>query len=268
MVDLSETDHALVRSLPERLRAASPLVHCLTNLVVSNFTANVLLALGASPAMVTAPEETEEFAAIADALLINLGTIDSHQLLAMRLAVAGAREAGKPWVLDPITAGLAFRTTAARHLLIQKPAVIRGNASEIIALASTGSVKTKGADSLARSEEALSSAKALAKANHTVVAVSGETDYVTDGSRTLALRGGHPLMTRVTGVGCALNGAIAAFVAAAHDPFLGTVGALQAFATAGEKAAQGAAGPGSFAVAFLDQLSLLETLSLSTGDLS
>ena len=266
MVDLSQHERSLIADLPERVRQTAPLVHCLTNLVVSNFTANVLLALGASPAMVTAAEETEEFAQIADALLVNLGTIDSAQLLAMRLAVSGANRAGKPWVLDPITAGLAFRTSAAQHLLTQKPAVIRGNASEIMALASTGGVKVKGADSLARSDEALESAVALAKVNRMVVAVSGEIDYITDGTRTLSLKGGHPLMTRVTGVGCALNAAIAAFIVAARDPFLGTVGAMLAFSRAGEDAAEVAAGPGSFAVAFLDMLSLLEPLSLSSGD--
>lgn len=267
-MDLSQNERNLIASLPARVRQTAPLVHCLTNLVVSNFTANTLLALGASPAMVTAAEETEEFAQIADALLVNLGTIDSQQLLSIRFAVSGANRAGKPWVLDPITAGLAFRTSAAQSLLTKNPTVIRGNASEIMALASSNNVKIKGADSLARSEEALGSAVALAKTNNTVVAISGESDYITDGFRIITLQGGHPLMTRVTGVGCALNAAIAAFVVAANDPFLGTIAAMLAFSRAGEKAAKAAIGPGSFAVAFIDHLSLLTPLSFSSGECS
>lgn len=266
MVELSDLDCGKLRDLPAKARAASPLVHCITNLVVSNFTANVLLAVGASPAMVVAPEETAEFAAIADALLINLGTIDTQQLLAMRFAIAGANKAGKPWILDPITAGLSFRMNAARQLLACSPAVIRGNASEIIALASVGQTQSKGVDSVGRAEDALECAQALALEGRTVVAVSGETDYVMDGARTLAIPGGHVLMTQATGVGCALNAVIAAYVAVARDPFLGTAAALFAFATAGEAAARHAAGPGSFAVAFLDQLSQLNTLPMPHGE--
>lgn len=262
---MADFDYETLLELPARVRATSPLVHCLTNLVVSNFTANVLLALGASPAMVVAPEETGEFAAIADALLINIGTIDSQQLLAMRFAIAGANGAGKPWVLDPIVAGLPFRMSAARQFINQGPAAIRGNASEIIALASEGQTKTKGVDSLGPAEEALESARTLAVESRTIVAVSGETDYVVDGARTLAIPGGHFLMTQVTGVGCALNATIAAYIAVTRDPFLGTAGALLAFATAGEAAARQATGPGSFAVAFLDQLSQLDTLSMPVG---
>jgi len=262
---MADFDYGTLLDLPARVRAASPLVHCLTNLVVSNFTANVLLALGASPAMVVAPEETGEFAAIADALLVNIGTIDSQQLLAMRFAIAGANGAGKPWVLDPIVAGLPFRMNAARQFISQGPAAIRGNASEIIALASEGQTKTKGVDSLGPAEDALESARALAVESRTIVAVSGETDYVVDGTRTLAIPGGHSLMTQVTGVGCALNAAIAAYITVARDPFLGTAGALLAFATAGEAAARQATGPGSFAVAFLDQLSQLDILSMPVG---
>lgn len=259
-MSLSETEQALIRNLPRKVRRASPLVHCMTNLVVGNFTANVLLALGTSPAMVTAEEETEVFATIADALLINIGTIDTPQLRAMRNAVSGANRAGKPWVLDPITAGLPFRMEAAKELLKEKPAVIRGNASEIITLATLSTGSIKGIDSRAAPEEALASAKALAGDIGTIVAVSGETDYVTDGRKTLAIPGGHPLMTRVTGIGCALNAVIAAYIVVAEEPFIGTAAALHAFAVCGEKAAEYATGTGSFAVAFLDRLSQLETL--------
>lgn len=259
-MSLTESEQIAMEDLPLRVRQNAPLVHCLTNLVVSNFTANVLLAIGASPAMVTAEEETELFAGIADALLINIGTIDTPQLKAMRQAVKGAQTAGKPWVFDPITAGLPFRLEAARELLAGNPAAIRGNASEIIALAALEVSTFKGIDSRARPEEALAAAKELAAQRNTIVAVSGETDYVTDGQRLVAIPGGHPYMTCVTGVGCALNAVIAAYIVAAKDPFLGTIAALSAFALCGEEAAHQAKGTGSFAVAFVDSLSRLASI--------
>ncbi|MEN3931040.1 hydroxyethylthiazole kinase [Microvirga sp. W0021] len=258
---LSVTEVSQIRSLPLQTRQTPPLVHCLTNQVVSNFTANILLALGASPAMVTAIEETAEFAAIASALLINIGTIDTPRYQAMREAIAGANKAGKPWVFDPITAGLPFRMKIAAEFIAEKPAVIRGNASEIMSLASLANTSFKGIDSKAGSEEALNSAQQLAKDIGTVVAVSGEVDYVTDGQRIIKITGGHPLMTKVTGVGCALNAVIAAYIAVAKDPFLGTIAALAAFSQCGSEAAFQAEGTGSFSVAFLDRLTQLQEIS-------
>jgi hydroxyethylthiazole kinase len=248
-----------------RVRERAPLVHCLTNLVVTNFTANVLLALGAAPAMVVAREEVAEFAPLANALSVNLGTLDLPQSKAIRAAVDAANGAGKPWVLDPVAVGpLRFRTGFAFDLLDLHPAVIRGNASEIISL-SGGATSGRGVDSTALTDAALDAAQLLALKTHAVVAVTGATDYVTDGRRNVALSNGSPLMTRVTGVGCALSATVAAFVgvARADEFWQATVAALAVTAVAGELAARDAALPGSFAVAYLDRLASLDAASFA-----
>ena len=254
------------------IAARPPLVHCLTNIVVAGFTANVLLAIGASPAMVENVDEAGPFAAMAGAVLVNLGTLSKERAPAMRLAAASALEHGVPWVLDPVAVGaLEHRTTLAVALLEARPAVIRGNASEIQALAVAGGVATgsriagRGVDSLASSDDALDAAVDLATARSCVVAVSGATDYITDGIRTVAVGGGHPLMTRVTGMGCALGAVIAAAVAVEKDALAAAEGASATFAAAGEQAAAGAAGPGSFAVAFLDGLAALAGRAAGPG---
>ncbi|KND61390.1 Hydroxyethylthiazole kinase [Candidatus Burkholderia verschuerenii] len=243
-----------------RVRSGAPLVHCLTNLVVTNFTANVLLAIGAAPAMVVAREEVAEFAPIASALSVNLGTLDEPQARAIRLAVDAARDAGTPWALDPVAVGpLSFRTAFAFDLLDAKPAVIRGNASEIISL-SGGAASGRGVDSTAATDAALDAAQVLALKTQAIVAVTGATDYITDGKRVVALANGSPLMTRVTGVGCALSATVAAFVGAASraEWFDATVAAIAYSTIAGELAARDAAMPGSFAVAYLDRLASVD----------
>ncbi|KAK46076.1 hydroxyethylthiazole kinase [Caballeronia jiangsuensis] len=248
-------------SFVNRVRERAPLVHCLTNLVVTNFTANVLLAIGAAPAMVVAREEVGEFAPIANALSVNLGTLDVPQSRAIRAAVEAANGAGKPWVLDPVAVGpLSFRTEFALDLLDSKPAVIRGNASEIISL-SGGAASGRGVDSTAATDAALDAAQVLALKTQAVVAVTGQIDYVTDGRRVIALSNGSPLMTRVTGVGCALSATVAAFVGTASDRdefWAATVAAIAYSTIAGELAARDAALPGSFAVAYLDRLASLD----------
>ncbi|SAK79909.1 hydroxyethylthioazole kinase [Caballeronia calidae] len=248
-------------SFVTRVRERAPLVHCLTNLVVTNFTANVLLAIGAAPAMVVAREEVGEFAPVANALSVNLGTLDVPQSRAIRAAVDAACGAGKPWVLDPVAVGpLAFRTEFALDLLDSKPAVIRGNASEIISL-SGGAASARGVDSTAATDAALDAAQVLALETQAVVAVTGETDYVTDGRRVIALSNGSPLMTRVTGVGCALSATVAAFVGVASDRdefWAATVAGIAYSTIAGELAAREAALPGSFAVAYLDRLASVD----------
>jgi hydroxyethylthiazole kinase len=250
-----------------RVRERAPLVHCLTNLVVTNFTANVLLALGAAPAMVIAREEVAGFAPLANAVSVNLGTLDLPQSKSIRAAVDAANGAGKPWVLDPVAVGpLKFRTGFAFDLLDLHPAVIRGNASEIISL-SGGAASGRGVDSTALTDAALDAAQLLALKTRAVVAVTGATDYVTDGRRTVALSNGSVLMTRVTGVGCALSATVAAFigVANADDYWLATTAALAVSAVAGELAARDAALPGSFAVAYLDRLASLDAASFAAA---
>jgi len=244
------------------LRAKAPLTHCLTNSVVTGFTANALLAIGAAPAMVVDAEEAGLFAGIAQGLLINLGTITGPEAAVFELAAAAARQAATPWVLDPVAVGvLPLRTRTALRLLEQRPALIRGNASEILALAGAAG-GGRGVDSTARSDEALPAARHLAQQSGAVVAVSGAIDYVTNGAEVVAIPGGHPLMTKVTGTGCALGAVMAAFVGALREPWRAALAASAIFARAGERAAGQAQGPGSFAVSFLDQLALIGT----TGD--
>ncbi|HWV85406.1 MAG TPA: hydroxyethylthiazole kinase [Capillimicrobium sp.] len=239
------------------LRERAPLTHCLTNVVVTNFTANVLLAAGAAPAMVPAVEEAGAFAAAADALLVNVGTITAPDAEAMRAAVASAGEAGTPWVLDPVAVGaLPLRTGVARELAGRRPAIVRGNGSEILALAgATGG--GRGVDSTVGSEAALDAARALAAETGAVVAVSGAVDHVTDGERVVAIPGGDVLLTRVTGAGCALGALMAAFLAVSATPLDAAVAGSAVLAAAAERAAAGARGPGTFAAGLLDELALL-----------
>ncbi|EQA52714.1 hydroxyethylthiazole kinase [Leptospira kmetyi] len=246
----------IVEDLSE-LRKHSPLTHVITNIVVTNWTANVLLAIGASPAMVIAEEEVEDFAKIASALLINVGTVTSVDAKAMKIAAASARKAGTPWVIDPVAAGaLRFRTDIVRELLEFKPAVIRGNASEILALAGTVG-GGKGVDSTASSLQAIPYAKELSEKTGAIVAVSGEVDYVTDGKQIISVPGGDPIMTKVTGVGCSLGALIASFLGVQKDPLRASVSASAVFAIAGSQAAKESNGTGSFAVNFLDRLTRL-----------
>lgn len=227
----------------------------MTNKVVIGFTANVLLAAGAAPAMVEDAEEAAEFAAAADALLINVGTLSRDQAKAMAAAAESARAAGTPWVLDPVAVGgLRFRTSVAVDLLAAEPTVIRGNASEILSLAGADGAAGRGVESLAESADAVDAARTLASAHHCVVAVSGVVDYVTDGQTVYAVPGGDPLMTKVTGVGCALGALIAAYCAVADSPVRAAVSASAVLANAGSAAAKTASGPGSFAVQLLDAL--------------
>jgi hydroxyethylthiazole kinase len=234
-----------------------PLVHCLTNIVVAGYTANVLLAVGASPAMIENVEEAGAFAAMADAVLVNLGTLSAERELAMRLAAAAADESGRPWVLDPVGVGvLMHRREFAAQLLKLRPAVVRGNASEVMSLAGFGQ-GGRGVDSLASSEEARTAAGELARSCRCVVAVSGVVDRVTDGENAFDVPGGSPLMTRVTGLGCALGALIAAFAAVGDDVLFATAAASAVLAAAGERAAQGNPGPGTFAVLLVDELGAL-----------
>ncbi|RZU33893.1 hydroxyethylthiazole kinase [Blastococcus saxobsidens] len=249
------------------LRTSSPLVHCLTNTVVQTLTANVLLAVGAAPAMVEAPEEAGDFAAIASALLVNVGTVHGRSAEAMRVAVRSAAAAKTPWVLDPVAVGgLRFRTDLAVDLAGGGPAVVRGNASEVMALAGAGA-GGRGVDSTATADDALDAAAALAARTGGVVAVSGPVDVVTDGSRVVRVGGGHPLLTRTTGAGCALGALTAAYVAVAGDRLTGAVAAHAHVALAAEAAAAVCSGPGTFAAAWVDALDAVTADDLLRADL-
>lgn len=254
---------ALLGQVLADLRERGPLVQCLTNTVVTNWTANVLLAAGAAPAMVDNPHEARLFAGVADGVLVNLGTPQEDTVAAMREAVAGARAAGTPWVLDPVAAGgLPWRTAVARELVAAgAPAIIRGNASEIAGLA--GGAGGRGVDSTDAPEAALPAALTLARDHGCVVAISGEVDLLTDGDRQVRLANGHPLLTRVTGVGCSLGALMAGFAAVAGDPLVAAAGATALLTVAAEDAAAASSGPGSFAVALLDGLAGLSPQELA-----
>lgn len=245
-------------ALLERVRAQSPLVHCITNYVAMNFAANVLLAAGASPAMVHSEKETAEFAGISGALTINIGTLSDPWLTGMELAAGAARAANKPWVLDPVAHhATAYRRAAIAKLLALKPTIIRGNASEIIAL-DGGTSTASGVDARDSVEVAAGAAVNVAKKHATVVAVTGEVDFVTDGNQSVRISGGSHYMPMVTAMGCALTGLVGAFAAVAPaSPFEATIAALACFAVAGEQAAIHAEGPGSFSWRFLDALAAL-----------
>lgn len=246
----------LVHDLAE-LRRVGPLTHCHSNSVGAALMANALLAVGASPAMIAAREEVVEFAALADGVLINLASVTEERAEILLLSAAAAERAGTPWVLDPVAVGvLAFRTRLAHELLRFKPAVIKGNASEILALAGLDG-RAKGVDATRPSREALPAARELALQTGAVVAVTGAIDFITDGRQTIEIAGGHPLMARVTGTGCALGALIAAFLGVSPTPLRAACAAATVFAVAGEEAGRGTTGPGSFIVGFLDLLSQL-----------
>lgn len=247
------------------LRARRPLVQAITNTVSANFVANVLLSAGASPAMVDNPEEAGLFAGIADALLVNLGTPTAAQVESIRLAALGAQAAGKPWVLDPIGAGgLPWRGGVAADSLQFRPAIVRGNASEIIGLAGLGG-GARGVDSSADPADAVSAAVDLL-AHAVAVSASGTIDHVLGrvGERIVLVKigGGSALLPRVTATGCALGALAAAYAAVAPDPFTALVAAHTHFAVAAEIAAAVANRPGSFATAFVDALDAIDAAAL------
>jgi hydroxyethylthiazole kinase len=250
----------------EALRATVPLVHCLTNTVVQAITANALLAVGAAPAMVDAPQEAGDFAAVASAVLVNVGTVHERTAEAMRLAAASAGAAGTPWVLDPVAVGgLAYRTALAVDLLQLRPTVVRGNASEVMALAGAGA-GGRGVDSTAGAEDAAAAAAELALRTGGVVAVSGVVDLLTDGRRTVRVGGGSSLLTRTTGAGCALGAVVAAYLAVTDDPLTAAVAGHAHVALAAERAAGIAPGPGTFAAAWLDGLDTVDGAAMVGAD--
>ncbi len=245
------------------LREKPPLVQCLTGIVVAGWTANVLRAVGAAPAMVDNAQEAGRFATLAGGVLVNLGTPYDETARAMHLAVAGAKLMHTPWVLDPVAAGvMAWRTQIAHQLLREaRPTIIRGNASEILALG--GGPGGRGVESTDTPEDAVEAAKELATQQSTVIAVSGRTDHITDGVHVVRVSNGHPWLTSIAGSGCALGALMAAFAAVVPDAVIAATAATATLSVAADSAAEGARGPGSFAVALLDELALLQPADLA-----
>ncbi len=240
---------AQITEIIARLRERRPVVHCITNAVAQRFTANVMLAAGAIPAMTVAREEIAEFVARADALLINLGTLDIGRRTAAEIAIDTARKHGVPWVLDPVFVDRSPpRAAFARSLLAGRPSVVRLNAAEFRTLAG-GQPDGEGLAGFARQHQ-------------TVCALTGKIDQVADASRLAAIANGDPLMDRVTAMGCAASALTAACLAVEPDPWLAAIAALTAFGVAGEVAAERSRGPGSFAIEFVDTLYLLDRETL------
>lgn len=250
------TDYAArAGEILRKVREARPVVHNVTNYVVMNSTANVLLAMGASPIMSHAPEELEELIRIAGVCVINIGTLSTGWVPSMTRAAELCSQIGKPYVLDPVGAGATqLRTeTAAEIIRWAVPAAIRGNASEILALSEKGGA-TRGVDSVHAVHDAIDAANELARLHGTVVAATGVQDFVTNGDMGLVVTGGHQLMEYVTGTGCAASVVTAAFIAVDDDPLVASASGLAYFGLAGEKAAGAAHAPGSFWVKLLDAL--------------
>ncbi len=257
-METTTIESAEVKTAIASLREKAPFIYGLTNYVAANLSANVLLALGAGPAIGSAPGWTGAFPAGAGAVWINgAALMSSVTPEALDEAAATAHQAGTPWVLDPVAigAGATEYDAILGALLKHKPSIIRGNASEIAALA--GGAGGSGVDSTLDSSEVIDIVKDLATRLDAVVAVSGEVDYLCDPSgRATSVTGGDSRMPQVTGTGCSL-GALSAAYCAVVDPFTAARAAHAAFAAAGERAGARTIGTGSFAVAFLDELSTL-----------
>ncbi|MDV6168785.1 hydroxyethylthiazole kinase [Flavobacterium sp. DG1-102-2] len=237
------------------VRKNAPLVHNITNYVVMNTTANALLAVGASPIMAHAHPEVEDMVSICGALVINIGTLDEYWVASMLKAAAKAHQLGKPWVLDPVGAGAtAYRNETVAQLLAYKPIVIKGNASEIMALAKVSQSVTKGVDSVHQSTEAIDAARMLNETIGSVVCVSGATDVIVSGDKTIMIHNGHAMMQQVTGLGCTASALSGAFAAIGEDRLQSTAAAMAMLGIAGEMAQRKSTGPGSLQLHILDML--------------
>ncbi|MBA4551255.1 MULTISPECIES: hydroxyethylthiazole kinase [Thermoactinomyces] len=244
--------------LLNRIRSQKPLIHNITNVVVTAFTANGLLALGASPVMAYAKEEVADMAKLSQALVLNIGTLQTDVVEAMIIAGKSANRHGVPVIFDPVGVGSTpYRLEMAQKILSEvNVSVIRGNAGEISGLTGQTGL-TKGVD--AQEEETaglVENAAACAKSFKAVVAMTGKEDLITDGSTHYLVQNGHPLLMKVTGTGCLLSSVLGAFTAVGANHLQAVVTGVAAYGVAGELAAEetGEKGPGSFQTAFLDQL--------------
>jgi hydroxyethylthiazole kinase len=237
----------------QKIHAHAPLIHNLTNFVVMQYTANALLALGASPVMAHAAEEFNDILSISNALVINIGTLDAYWLHCMQQAMEIARVKRIPIIFDPVGAGASkLRTNAAQQILKNQPTVIRGNASEIMALLSDQQ-KTKGVDSTEFSETAIDSGLQIARQQQCITVISGANDIIVNSKGDLhRIANGVALMTRVAGMGCTATAFIAGFCAINTDYFRATAHAMAVMGIAGEIAFTKAQGPGTFQQYFLD----------------
>lgn len=249
----------------KKVRKQKPLVHNITNYVVMNSTANALLALGASPVMAHAKEEVSDMVKIASALAVNIGTLSRHWIDAMSLAMKAARDKGIPIVFDPVGAGATpYRNEACKRLLKEiAPSILRGNPSEIIAVAKVlgledkleqDNVTTKGVDSTVQGLSAISAGHSLSEYLGCVVSISGETDYIVQQEKVCKVENGNSMMPLVTGLGCTATALTAAFAAINASPLEAALNAMVIMGIAGEKAAEDSLGPGTMQLEFIDAL--------------
>lgn len=255
---------AEIAATVEAVRQEAPLVHCVSAAVSMLTVANGLLAAGARPMMTETAAEGPAMVAVADALLINLGTLSVDATTGVP-AILSSRPAHVPWVLDPAAVGVApVRTVLALQILRQLPTVVRANASEVMVLAGDQTAAGRGPDAVRSTDDALAAARWLARQYQTVVAVSGALDILTDGEQTLRLANGVSLLTRVTGTGCLLGGLTAACCAVA-DAWTAAATATTWLGVAAETAAGRASGPATFAVALLDELADLSGVRVAAA---
>ena len=246
-----------------KLRERKPLIHQITNYVVMNETANATLALGALPVMAHAREEVEEMVGFAGALVLNIGTLSPAWVDAMLAAGRAANERGVPVVLDPVGVGATrYRTETAQRILDEVAvAVLRGNAGEVATLVGVAA-EMRGVESMGAGAEAAELAREAGRALGVVASVTGPVDHVSDGERVVAIANGDPMLASITGTGCMSSAITGCFLAVADSSFDGAVEALVAFGVAGEDAAVGAKGPGSFHVNLYDALAALDPATL------
>ncbi len=240
-----------------KIKATSPLIHNITNFVVMNSSANILLAAGASPVMAHCPGEVEEMVSLADALVLNIGTLQEDWVDSMILAAKTANSKGIPVILDPVGSGAtSIRTRAVKKIMKDtKISVLRGNASEIFSLASAD-VRTRGVDSsLSLTDGIIDAARKMASEMNCIIGISGAEDIITDGRQIFRVANGQPLMTKVTGIGCGLSAVTGAFCAVSDGDLLAaTAAAFGFYGLCGDMAIQISDKPGSFFVSFIDTL--------------
>lgn len=246
----------------QRVREENPLVHNITNVVVTNFTANGLLSLGASPVMAYAPEEVADMVRISRALVLNIGTLSREVVDSMILAGKTANEIGIPVIFDPVGAGATpFRTEMAQKVMEEvKVSVLRGNAAEVANVLGE-KWQIKGVDAGEQQGNHKELAITAARKFDTIVVITGKDDVLTDGETTYLVSNGHPLLTKVTGTGCLLTSVIGAFAAVEKNLLLAGLSALTFYGIAAEQAYEkvGNLGPGSFQIQFLNQLALVSS---------
>lgn len=247
-------------SILQKVREENPLIHNITNVVVTNFTANGLLSLGASPVMAYAPEEAADMVRISRALVLNIGTLNKDVVGSMVLAGKTANELGIPVIFDPVGAGATpFRTDMAQKIIEEvKISVLRGNAAEVANVLGE-KWEIKGVDAGEQQGSSVELAVTAAQKLNTTVVITGKDDVLTDGVTTYLVSNGHPLLTKVTGTGCLLTSVIGAFAGVEKNLILAGLSALTFYGIAAEKAFEkaGHLGPGSFQIEFLNQLAFV-----------